>query len=86
MQISAELALTPLQDDFEAPIKVFIKKIRNSGLVVIENPLSTQIYGDYDKIMEFLTEEVRQAFQDTDHVILTIKLVKGNRSDYAADF
>lgn len=86
MQISAELALTPLQDDFEAPVKAFIKKIRNSGLVVIENPLSTQIYGDYDKIMEFLTEEVRQAFQDTDHVILTIKLVKGNRSDYAADF
>ncbi|MDX1603305.1 hypothetical protein HC174_00265 [Salinimicrobium sp. CDJ15-81-2] len=86
MQISAELALTPLQDDFEAPVKAFIKKLRSSGLTVMENPLSTQIYGDYDKIMEFLTEEVKEAFQATDHVILTIKLVKGNRSDYAADF
>ena len=86
MQISAELALTPLQDDFEAPVKAFIRKLRSSGLTVMENPLSTQIYGDYDKIMEFLTDEVREAFQATDHVILTIKLVKGNRSDYAADF
>ncbi len=86
MQISAELSLTPLQDDFEAPVKAFIKKLRSSGLTVMENPLSTQIYGDYDKIMEFLTEEVKEAFQATDHVILTIKLVKGNRSDYAADF
>lgn len=86
MQISAELALTPLQDDFEAPVKNFIRKIRSSGLTVMENPLSTQIYGDYDKIMEFLTEEVKEAFQATDHILLTIKLVKGNRSDYAADF
>lgn len=86
MQISAELALTPLQDDFEAPVKAFIKKLRSSGFTVLENPLSTQIYGDYDELMGFLTEEVKKAFQATNHVILTIKLVKGNRSDYAADF
>lgn len=86
MQISAELALTPLQDDFETPVKNFIRKLRSSGLIVMENPLSTQIYGDYDKIMEFLTEEVKETFQASDHVLLTIKLVKGNRSDYAADF
>lgn len=86
MQISVELALTPLQDDFEAPIKKFIKTLRSSGFTVMENPLSTQIYGDYDKIMEFLTEEVKEIFLSTDHVLMTMKLVKGNRSQYAADF
>lgn len=86
MQISVELALTPLQDDFEAPVKAFIKKLRSSGLTVMENPLSTQVYGEYDKVMEFLTEEVRETFQASDHVLLTMKIVKGNRSDYAADF
>ena len=86
MQISVELALSPLQDDFEGPIKDFIRKIRSSGLVVMENPLSTQIYGEYDKVMEFLTEEVREAFHASDHILLTLKIVKGNRSDYAADF
>ncbi|MGB7785580.1 MAG: YkoF family thiamine/hydroxymethylpyrimidine-binding protein [Salinimicrobium sp.] len=86
MQISVELALTPLQDDFEAPIKKFIKTLRSSGFTVLENPLGTQIYGDYDKIMDFLTEEVKETFLSMDHVLMTMKLVKGNRSDYAADF
>lgn len=86
MQISVELALTPLQDDFEKPVKKFIKTLRSSGFTVLENPLSTQIYGDYDKIMDFLTEEVKETFMSMDHVLMTMKFVKGNRSDYAADF
>lgn len=86
MQISVELALTPLQDDFETPVKNFIKKLRTSGFTVMENPLSTQVYGDYDGIMKFLTEEVKEAFEAVDHIIVTIKIVKSNRSNYAADF
>lgn len=86
MQISVELSLTPLQDDFEAPIKKFIKTLRASGFTVMENPLGTQIYGDYDKLMEFLTDEIKEIFTSTDHVLLNMKIVKGNRSDYAADF
>ena len=86
MQLSVELTLSPLQDDFEAPIIKFIKTMRTSGFRVIENPLSTQIYGDYDKVMEFLTEEIRETFLSLDHVVLTMKLVKSDRSDYAADF
>ena len=86
MKISVELTLSPLQDDFEAPIKKFIKILRASGFRVIENPLSTQVYGDYDKVMDFLTEEIRESFLAIDHVVLTMKLVKSDRSDYAADF
>lgn len=86
MEISVELALTPLQDDFEAPVKEFIKALRKSGFTVLENPLSTQVYGDYDDIMEFLTEEIKETFQSLEHVLLTMKIVKSNRSDYAANF
>ncbi|MBO6531486.1 MAG: hypothetical protein JJ967_00035, partial [Muricauda sp.] len=46
MNISVELTLSPLQDDFETPIIQFIKKLRASGLTVLENPLSTQVFGD----------------------------------------
>ena len=47
MNVSIELTLTPLCDDFESSIKTFIKKIRTLGFKVMENPLSTQIYGEY---------------------------------------
>lgn len=86
MQISVELSLTPLQDDFDAPINDFIRTLRTSGFTVIENPLTTQIYGDYDKVMDFLTEEIKEAFLSIDKVVLNMRLVKGNRSNYAANF
>lgn len=86
MKISVELTLTPLQDNFEPPIIDFIQKLRTSGLKVLENPLSTQVYGEYDEVMELLTTEIREAFENLDHVVLGMKLVKSDRSDYEPHF
>ncbi len=86
MKISVELTLSPLQDDFESPIIEFIKKLRNSGLTVLENPLSTQVFGDYDKVMGLLHSEIKESFMNLDHVVLTMKVVKSDRSDYEPHF
>ena len=86
MKISVELTLTPLQDDFEPAIIDFIKKMRSSGLIVKENPLSTQVYGDYDEVMSLLQKEIKNAFEMIDRGLLYMKIVKSDRSDYAADF
>ena len=82
MKLSAELTLTPLKDDFIPTIKSFIKSIRESKFTVLENPLSTQIYGDFDDLMTFLIPEIKAVFEKEDAVILQIKLVKGDRSQY----
>ncbi|HLT33013.1 MAG TPA: hypothetical protein VKZ98_04420, partial [Aquaticitalea sp.] len=63
MKISVELTLTPLHDDYEAAIIHFIKKLRLSGLKVLENSLSTQVYGEYDEVMRILTVEIKEAFE-----------------------
>ncbi len=86
MKLSAELTLTPLKDDFIPTIKSFIKSIRESKFTVLENPLSTQIYGDFDDLMTFLIPEIKAIFEKEDAVILQIKLVKGDRSQYEPDF
>jgi len=86
MNISVELTLTPLQDDFEPPIIAFIKKLRASGLKVLENPLSTQVYGDYDQVMGLLQAEIKEAFENTSHVLLQMKIVKSDRSGYEPHF
>lgn len=86
MKISVELTYTPLQDDFEAPIKSFIKCLRASEFTVLENPLSTQVYGDYDAVMPFLTETIKTSFIQLDHVLVTMKVVKSDRSDYEPNF
>lgn len=86
MKISVELTLTPLQDDFEPPIINFIKNLRASGLTVLENPLSTQVYGDYDTVMGLLQKEMKTALGAIENGLLHLKIVKTDRSDYEPHF
>jgi len=86
MKISVELTLTPLHDDYEPSIIHFIKKLRLSGLKVMENPLSTQVYGDYDDVMRILTVEIKEAFELIERGLLYIKIVKSDRHDYEPHF
>ncbi|TDQ33174.1 thiamine-binding protein [Zeaxanthinibacter enoshimensis] len=86
MNISVELTLTPLQDEYEPAIINFIKKLRDSGLTVLENPLSTQVYGEYDEVMALLQQEIRIAFDAVERGLLYMKIVKSDRSDYEPHF
>lgn len=86
MKISIELTLAPLKPSYIPSIKNFIRRLRNTKFTVIENPLSTQIYGDYDKVMSSLVPLIKSTFAEEDAVILHLKLVKGDRSQYEPDF
>ncbi|MDG1013613.1 MAG: thiamine-binding protein [Flavobacteriaceae bacterium] len=83
MNISIEFTLTPLQTDFEPPITAFIKSLRKSGFKVIGTPLSTQIYGEYDTLMLFISKAIKASFIALDHVVLSIKF---DQSDYEPNF
>ena len=86
MNISVELTFSPLQDDYEDHIISFIKKLRASGLTILENPLSTQVFGDYDQVTNVLQTEVKTAFELMDKGLLFMKIVKSDRSEYEPHF
>ena len=86
MNVSIEIALMPLQNDFEDHIKSFIKKLRASNFKVLENPLSTHIYGDYDTLMPFLTQEIKESFKKQENTVINLKIVNSDRSDYEPGF
>ncbi|WP_053971066.1 thiamine-binding protein [Mangrovimonas sp. ST2L15] len=86
MKISVELTLTPIQDNYEPSIIHFIKKLRESEFKVLENPLSTQVYGDYDTVMRVLTVEIKEAFELIERGLLYMKIVKSDRYDYEPHF
>lgn len=86
MNISVELTLTPLHDNYEPAIIHFIKQLRASDLKIIENPLSTQVYGNYDEVMRLLTTEIEGAFNLIENGVLLMKIVKTDRSDYEPYF
>ncbi|MFT4673522.1 MAG: hypothetical protein ACJAYD_000377 [Patiriisocius sp.] len=86
MHISVELTFTPLQDSYEPAIIAFIKKLRAAELRVLENPLSTQVYGPYDKVMSILQKEIKVALEAVDAGVMYVKIVKSDRSDYEPNF
>lgn len=86
MKISVELTLMPLQDNFRDPIINFIKRLRASDFEVKENALSTQVFGEYDAVMQFLAEELKISFETTHAIIANMKIVKTDRSDYEPHF
>lgn len=86
MNISVELTFSPLQDDFEAHIINFIRKLRASELTILENPLSTQVYGEYNVVMSLLQNEIKEAFELMDKGLLFMKIVKSDRSEYEPNF
>lgn len=86
MKISVELTLSPLQDDYEPAIIDMIRNLRNSGLKVIETPLSTQVYGEYSEVMEILNREIEKAFDAVERGLVYMKIVKSDRSNYEPHF
>ena len=86
MKISVELTLMPLQHDFEAPISRFIKRLRGSKFTVLENPMSTKIYGDFDELMPYLTKEIKASLHQQENAVLNLKIVTSDRSNYEPHF
>lgn len=86
MKISVELTLLPLHNDFENHIINFIKRLRTSKFTVLENPMSTQVYGDYEEVMSFLSSEIKNSFDNQENVVVNLKIVKSDRSTYESNF
>ncbi len=86
MNVSIEMTLMPLNDNYKDVIRDFILSIRNSEFKVLENPLSTQIYGDYDKLIDLLKVEIKDVFSKNEGIMVNLKIVNGDRSNYQPTF
>lgn len=76
----------PLNNNYIEVIKNFIKSLRNNEFKIFENPLSTQIYGDYDKIMNLLNSKIKSIFSENNGIMINLKIVNGDRSNYQTNF
>ena len=86
MNVSIEITLLPLNNNYKEVIKNFIMSLRNNEFKVFENPLSTQIYGDYDKIMNLLNSKIKSVFSENNGIMINLKIVNGDRSNYQVNF
>ena len=63
MEIGVEISLYPLAEHFAPEIHDFIARLTAVGnLKVVSGSLSTQIFGEYERVFETLRRELRATF------------------------
>ena len=78
MKISVEISYYPLTEQYIAPIKGFIERIKtNENLVVNTNGMSTQVFGEYDEVFASLTKEIKKSFE-LPHSIFVMKVINND--------
>jgi uncharacterized protein YqgV (UPF0045/DUF77 family) len=76
MDIGVEISLYPLHQHYLAPIEDFIARVNRDGaLRVITNSMSTQIFGDYDALMQRLVRELRSSFEQEHKAVFVLKIL-----------
>lgn len=84
MEIAVEISLYPLHQQYIAPIQDFIDRLNADGrLRVVTNDMSTQVFGEYDDVMQRLVKELRTTFAGNDKAVFVMKVL-GPRGQPAA--
>lgn len=79
MELSVEISKYPLADDYIPAIKDFIDRLNStSGISVVGNTMSTQIFGEYDLVMSVLTTEMKRSYERFGKAIFVCKFIDTN--------
>lgn len=86
MNTSIDISLYPLSDDYLPAIQEFIEAVQKvPGVSVVRNDLSTQLYGDYDVVMDLLKSEIRKSWKKHGKAIFVVKLLLDDLRGLADD-
>ena len=76
MDIGIEISLYPLHQVFIPPIQNFIDRLNTDPrLRIVTNSMSTQVFGDYDAVMQTLVRELRTTLEGNDKAVFVMKVL-----------
>ena len=79
MHVSVDLSLYPLQEEYIPVIIDFIHRVQaHEGIEIARNPMTTQLFGEYGRVMAVLTEELRHSFETHGKAVIVAKIVNGD--------
>lgn len=78
MKISIDISYYPLKEEFKIHIKSFIKRLEEySELSIKRNTISTQVFGEFDAVMQIITKEIKKSFE-LPHSIFVLKIINSD--------
>ena len=79
MQVSIEISMYPLRDEFIPPINEFINTLNKADSVEVKtNSISTQVFGDYDDVMDLLKVAMRRSHENWGTSVFVTKFLLGD--------
>ena len=82
MRVAVDISLYPLNEDFIPPIKDVIERLnRHDSIEVETNPMSTQVRGEYEDVMDVLRQEIGTTFEQVPKAIFAIKILNNPIAD-----
>ena len=83
MQISIEVSLYPLSENFISPIDNFISCLKKyDSIEVRTNNMSTQLFGEFDDLIKILKVEMEKIFKNETNSVFNLKIVNGDSRKY----
>ena len=83
MQISIEVSLYPLSENFMPLIDNFISCLKKyDSIEVRANNMSTRLFGEFDDIIKILPVEMEKTFKNETNSAFSLKIVNGDSRKY----
>ena len=77
MQATVEISMYPLHQDYANKVLSFLANINQyEGIVVETNGVSTQIFGEYNQLMDLLRTEIKEVLEEQS-AMFVLKIGKG---------
>ncbi len=79
MHISMEISMYSLADEFVPAIETFIKELTaNPGIEVRTNTMSTQVFGQFDAVMQALRTGLQHAWEAEGKSVFVLKVINSD--------
>tara|TARA_B110000858_G_scaffold46909_1_gene54056 strand:- start:289 stop:549 length:261 start_codon:yes stop_codon:yes gene_type:complete len=79
MVCSVEISMYPLKENFKSSIIAFIKNLRKYSFVkVTTNGMSTQVFGEYKRVMNAINTEMENTFLNENSVVFNLKVINSD--------
>ena len=79
MNSSVEISMYPLKEDYKPSIIVFIKNLRKYPFIKVNtNGMSTQVFGDYKRVMNAINTEMENTFLNSNAVVFNLKVINAD--------
>lgn len=71
MKVSVEISMYPLIENYQSVIHLFLEELKNhKELIVNTNAMSTEIYGEYEEVMQVLEDLIGKKFETVKSVFV----------------